>query len=361
MLVDTQSSEHRELASTVRAVVATTLPPLNRRDVEATRASAASELHAELVVLGLAGIGIPERVGGSGGTITELAIVAKELGRALSPCSMVPAAVVAALLAEGDHDELLGDMATGARVACALPQPGWSSPTGVQDLRVDVAGTQVIVSGSVTGAVGTEAAEVLLAVPASGPPVLVPLGDPGVTVASRTTMAHMYDLSNLRLDRVASVRVGLDDAAVQRAIAVGRTVLACEMLGANEAVQSLAVDHTTHRTQFGQPLGSFQAVAHRLAGAHVRQRAAAAAASYALRSEKTGDFALAAAIARDLGARSLIGSAHEAIQVHGALAYTWEHSVHHYVKYARVAERLLASPGGHLADLVRAARTWTGR
>ncbi|MEV0928287.1 acyl-CoA dehydrogenase family protein [Streptomyces spongiicola] len=122
--------------------------------------------------------------------------------------------------------------------------------------------------------------------------------------------------------------------------ATGRTaaaLLAAEAAGAASAALDRTVEHVKGREQFGRPIGSFQAVKHRLADLYVCVQAARSAAYYAAWDPREGVLALAQCL------EALRTVAGEAIQLHGGIGFTWEHDAHLYFKRA-ASDELLFGP-----------------
>jgi alkylation response protein AidB-like acyl-CoA dehydrogenase len=133
----------------------------------------------------------------------------------------------------------------------------------------------------------------------------------------------------------------------------GAGLLACEQLGVAEWCLDTTLAYVKERHQFARPVGSFQAVKHRLADLWldvVRARAAARAAV-------AEGGAVTVAVAQAWNAGVAVHAAEEAVQLHGGIGMTWEHPVHLYLKRAKATEIALGTPGDHrealasLADL----------
>jgi alkylation response protein AidB-like acyl-CoA dehydrogenase len=312
--------------------------------------------------LGVAGLLVPEKLGGAGASAREAAVVAEELGRSVAPVPFLGSAVLAttALLAcDTDRDQvssLLGSLAEGettAALAVGLSTtPGAAFPDGV---RADA-------DGRLTGRVGTVAdaavAQVLV-VPAIGPdgPALysVAVGD-GVAVTPVTPFDRTRGIADISLDgAVGQPLAGPDLAAtaVAAALTTGAGLLAAEQLGVAEWCLDTTVKYLKERYQFGRPVGSFQALKHRLADVWLELVTARAAARYAAdtlaRADADADVAVALAAAHC--SVIAVHAAEEAIQLHGGIGMTWEHPAHLYLKRAKSDEIALGTPGRHRARL----------
>jgi hypothetical protein len=122
--------------------------------------------------------------------------------------------------------------------------------------------------------------------------------------------------------------------------AAGRRALGYQMLGAVSRMIELATEHARTRVQFGRPVGSFQAVRHRLAEAFVAREGAAAALEL---SWEADDEELAAMLAKSLAGRAARLAATHCQQVLAGLGFTAEHPFHRYLARALVLDRLLGS------------------
>ncbi len=138
-------------------------------------------------------------------------------------------------------------------------------------------------------------------------------------------------------------------AAWAESVAAGRRALAHELLGLNRAMLALAVDHARERRQFGQPIGAFQAVKHRLAEAKVALTAAEAAAGEAWADPGP----LTALLAKLWAGRAARLTGKQAQQVLGGMGFTWEHPFHRHLRRALVLDALLGSATGLAQELGR--------
>jgi alkylation response protein AidB-like acyl-CoA dehydrogenase len=163
------------------------------------------------------------------------------------------------------------------------------------------------------------------------------------------TMDQTIRLAHLdRTDATATV-VGDGAAAGARAELVGAAAAAALAVGLCDRALRMTVDYSKERVQFGRPIGSFQALKHRMADMLARLeigRSAAWAASYALAT----DAADAEELTRTAASYCLEAAAHlagECIQLHGGIAITWEHDAHVVFKRAHALRALFGSPHEH--------------
>ena len=164
-------------------------------------------------------------------------------------------------------------------------------------------------------------------------------------------------LAVVRLRRARGLRVGGDAAgALSRARDLACLALGAEQVGAARRALDLTVAYTMTRVQFGQVIGGFQALRHRMADLHVLvesarslSRAAAAAARQAPGPDP--ELGLRAAAVKVYCSDVLTRTAGEMIQLHGAIGITWEHPAHRYLKRAHGARYLFGRPAQHAATI----------
>jgi alkylation response protein AidB-like acyl-CoA dehydrogenase len=144
---------------------------------------------------------------------------------------------------------------------------------------------------------------------------------------------------------------GEADRVIEHALQVGSALLAVEQVGAGQHLLDMSVDYAMSRLQFGRPIGSFQAVKHKLADLLVDLEHARSAAYHAVWSLSDGsdDPALAVSIAQATASAALSRIAADTIQVHGGIGFTWEHQAHLYFKRATTDAALLGSAEQHRA------------
>ncbi|MCW2898347.1 MAG: fadE21 [Streptosporangiaceae bacterium] len=303
--------------------------------------------------LGCAGLAVPEELGGAGASFREAAVVLEELGRSVAPVPYLASAVIAtAALLDCGETELLTELAAGRRTA-ALAVPFSAAPGAPVPTTVRVAEGSAGLTGSVRSVADGLAADVLL-VPAGGGLYAVDAADAGRTAVTSLDMTRRLcdvDLSS------APARLLATGAAAQRAVAAalttGAALLASEQLGLAERCLETTVDYLKTRYQFGRPVGSFQALKHRLADLWVSITQARAVARYAAAcvSDADPDAAVAVAVAQAHCSAIAVRAAEECVQLHGGIGFTWEHPAHLYLKRAKSASIALGTPDRHRAAL----------
>jgi alkylation response protein AidB-like acyl-CoA dehydrogenase len=302
--------------------------------------------------MGLAGMAVPEQYGGGGGTLREAAVVLEELGRGMAPVPFLTSAVVAtaALVACGAAEsdgpppprsslartsaaDLLAKLATGETVA-ALTVPFSVGPGVPFEPAVTVDGDRL--TGRVGAVAGALGADVLLVPTATGV-YAVDAGAEGVTRTVVVSLDLTRPLADVSFEATVGRRVG-DDAAVSAALTAGAALLASEQLGLADWCLTSTVDYVKVRHQFGRPVGSFQALKHRLADVWADVTQARAVARYAAGCAATGeDLPVAAALAQAFCSPVAVRAAEECVQMHGGIGFTWEHPPHLFLKRAKSA------------------------
>jgi alkylation response protein AidB-like acyl-CoA dehydrogenase len=315
------------------------------------------------VDLGLAGLLVPEKLGGQGASAREAAVVLEELGAAVAPVPFLGSAVLAtsALLscATDNADRAVGRLASGEAVgvlAVALPTaPGAAFPDGV---RADPATT---LTGRVTSVADASCAD-LLVVPAVGPdgPGLyeVAADTPGVRITVPIALDLARPIADIDLDGAPARLLagpGTAPRALDQALLTGAGLLASEQLGLAQWCLDETVRYLGERHQFGRVVGSFQALKHRLADLWMEIVSARAAARNAADALACGgaEAPIAVAVAQAYCAGVAVRSAEECVQLHGGIGMTWEHPAHLYLKRAKADEIALGTPGRHRTALAR--------
>ncbi|MFI5760716.1 acyl-CoA dehydrogenase family protein [Streptomyces sp. NPDC051563] len=178
-----------------------------------------------------------------------------------------------------------------------------------------------------------------------GPLGLFELLAPPAAFTVRSTMDLTRPLAELTLDRTPARLLSADGAGVlARVRDLACTALAAEQAGAAARALEATVRYAKERVQFGRPIGSFQAVKHRLADLHTAVEGARSLALAAAAADADPDLAAAA---RSACSEAFAYVAGEMIQLHGGIGITWEHEAHEYFKRAHGSALLFGSPAAH--------------
>ncbi|NJP90609.1 acyl-CoA/acyl-ACP dehydrogenase [Nonomuraea sp. FMUSA5-5] len=333
------SEVEEELRSSVRGLLADRCPPaavLKRIESEPTDLDLWKTLAGEI---GVAGLLIPEELGGAGAGPAEAAVVLEELGRAVAPVPFLTSAVLATQALLPTRDALLGELAEGRRTAALAVSFAASPYVPGRGSSVTVDGEGRL-SGTVTGVAGADMADVLL-VPVDGDLYAAE----GAAVEVVPSLDLTRPVATVTFARTPARRVGACDVAA--VLRFGAGLLASEQLGVAEWCLETTLAYVKERHQFARPVGSFQAIKHRLADLWldvVRARAAA-------RNAVADASSVSVAVAQAWNAGVAVHAAEEALQLHGGIGMTWEHPVHLYLKRAKATEIALGTPGDHRAAL----------
>jgi alkylation response protein AidB-like acyl-CoA dehydrogenase len=369
------SEEQRLIRDSARSLLSTRAGSAQLRAALTQPGSYDTALWRTMGELGWMGLAIPQAYGGAGLGWVELCILQEEQGRRLVPSPFFATCALAApLIAASGHDaqrqEWLARIAAGElRIACALGgtdgRPGCEAVTAV--LESDAHGFRL--RGSSDFVIHGDAADVLLVLAraagsrgADGLSVaLIPATSPGLSVHPHVMLDLTRPMSRVELAGVSVSReqllgeAGGAGRAIEEALDLARVALASEALGAAEQVLEQTTAFAKERVQFGRPIGSFQAIKHRLADMMIEVEAAKSAAWYAacVADERREELAEAAAIAKSYCCDTFFDCAANAIQLHGGIGFTWEHDAHLYFKRARATATLLGSPAWQRERLVR--------
>ncbi|MEB3369003.1 acyl-CoA dehydrogenase family protein [Saccharopolyspora mangrovi] len=306
------------------------------------------ELWSALGELGLLGLGVAEELGGSGGGVRELCVLAEQVGAALPAIPFASSAAVVATLAAQPEDSparnVLDELAEGSRVATAA----WETfPVVIDPGRGRGAlrqrGPQV--DGSLSAVPFGLDADLLVAFGDDRGAMLIDLSAPGARRASTTALDVTEPLASVEL--TGATAIPLAPCAFESRV---RAAFAAELVGTGQRALDGAVEYAGQRRQFGRAIGSFQSIKHMLADRYVQldaarmlvQLAAAAIDDGLADADSAARTALAAACD---AAESATG---DALQVHGGIGFTWEHPSHVYLKRARARRSLLGSSARQL-------------
>lgn len=317
------SDEQRDIKETARALLE------RRRAFARARDGFDAELWAELCGLGWPGIAVGAEHGGGGLGVVELAVLIEELGYALAAVPMLASAAAAAMIERAGSEE---------------QRKRWLP--GLAD-------------GSLRGAIGIDSEALVADAPGADVVVLVDDGVPYLVDSPAVDLVETIDPTR-GYGRVYGDRALLPgDPAPGRDVAA--LLFAAELVGVCQRALHMTVAYVKERQQFGAPIGSFQAVAHRCAEMLLGtegSRSAVYAAGWAADADAARlpeAASLAKAAASEAG-REVTGAA---IQLHGGIGFTWEADLHWLYKRAQLDAILVGSPAFHrarLAGIVAARR-----
>ncbi len=316
--------------------------------------------------LGLAGLHLSEEHGGSGTGLTEPSIVLQETCRALTP-SPYAAVLLASLAVQrlGSSQvqaDLLPRIASGKAVV-TLATAETASPSGFSALQTPALsrGDAVTLTGTKTLVEHGHTADVLLvsAVGGEAGPGEVRLyvvqgGATGLTRTRQDALDLTRPVAEVRLDATPAVPLGDPvPGGVDVLLDTWCALLAAEMTGGIDACLTMATAYAKDRRQFNRPIGSFQAVKHRLAEMLIGLDVARAAAQYAVMVADAGspELATAGPLAKAEASEAFTFAAGWTVQTLGGIGFTWEQDAHLYFRRAWADSGLLGGPAAQRARL----------
>jgi alkylation response protein AidB-like acyl-CoA dehydrogenase len=309
--------QQRDFAASIDAALAAADMPAAVRAWAAGDTAPGRKVWARLADLGVTALAVPERFGGIEAHPVDLVVAFVQLGRWCMPGPVTESIAVAPVLMEDDDRAEL--LASGELIATvALPS---SVPCAVD---ADAAGLILLArDGVVSDATAHES-------------------HPSVDPSRR-----LYDVSASDDDHPADVR---------RAYEAGALATAAQLVGAGQAMLSASVDYAKQRTQFGHPIGSYQAIKHKLADVHIALELArpllyGAALSLAADSSDTARDVSAAKVA---AAEAATLAARNALQTHGAIGFTSEHDLSLWLLRVQALRSAWGDPAAHRRRVLEA-------
>ena len=309
----TTPDERQLLRQTVAALVDKhASPEAVRRAMESPRGYDESLWTLLCEQVGVAALVVPEELGGAGGELADAAAVLEELGRSLVPTPLLGTTLAELGLLAGDEPdgETLEQLAAGALIGAVVFDRDYVINGDIADVVLAVEDGRILRWSDVT----VETVHTL---------------DPTRRLARVTPGASTVIGSNPGMADIAAI------------------LLAAEQIGAAARCLELTVEYTQQRVQFGRPIGSFQALKHRMADMYVAVQSARAVVGDAIESPTPVN----AAMARLAASEAFCAVAGDAVQLHGGIAITWEHDMQLYFKRAHTSAQLFGPPRDQLKRL----------
>lgn len=260
--------------------------------------------------VGAAALVVPEELGGAGGELGDAAVVLEELAKGLVPTPLLGTTLAElALLAVGAEEPLEG-LAEGTSIGTVVFDAGYVINGDVADVVIAAQ------DGQLTRWTDN-------------------------TVAPATTMDPTRRLA--AVSPGSTTTLGADPGLADTAA----ILMAVEQVAAASRCLDLTVAYSKDRVQFGRPIGSFQALKHRMSDLYVKVSAARSIVNDAIADPTPTN----ASLARYMATEAFNAVAGEAIQMHGGIAITWESDIQFYFKRAHGSAQLLGSSREHLRRL----------
>lgn len=361
------SAELALFASTTAAFLQKEAPLARVRELHAAGLSFDPAWWRRAAELGWTALLVPEELGGgnvSGNGVTDLAMVAEQLGKTVAPGPLYPVSVVLTALAEGAdaqaHADAIESLISGTAVATwAVCEPGrgWApleptvtaTPSGAGGYRLD--GTKDRVEAGAQS-------DLLLVVARSGDEVrqfLVPADAAGVRVEPQQSVDLVKQYARVHFDGVlvaASAAVGSaadTEALIDRQSQIAQVLQCAEVVGVLQTVFDFTVQWALDRHTFGRPLASYQALKHDFADMKLwleacRATTTAAVADVAARAPGAS---LSASVAKSYVGEMAGRIVQGCVQMHGGIGVTWEHDLHLYLRRVTLYRSLFGTPEDH--------------
>ncbi|MBW0018332.1 MAG: acyl-CoA/acyl-ACP dehydrogenase [Mycobacterium sp.] len=361
------TSEADDLRSVVRDYLAATSPSETVRKLMATDTGYDESSWRQMAgELGLHGIAVPERWGGAGAGVAELAVVFEEMGRALlcSPFFATVALATQAVLASGDDaamEHFVPGFIDGSTTATLILNgrlDAWD-PAAVT-LTADRDGVGHRIHGTAPLVIDGHTADVVLAAAITDAGIslfAVHAGSEGIRRTPLAGLDRTRKVARVEFDGAEAELIGTDGGAANflaRTSDLALIALTAEQLGAAQRCLDMAVDYAKNRIQFGRPIGSFQAIKHRCADMLIQVEGARSAVSHAADvagADDIDDLPIAASVAKMVCSEAFLQVALDNMRIHGGIGFTWEHDAHLFVRRAKVTQLIFGHPDYHAQRL----------
>jgi alkylation response protein AidB-like acyl-CoA dehydrogenase len=317
--------------------------------------------------MGWLGLSVPESLGGSGGSEAAVAVVAEKLGAGAYPepyvaASVLTTALLTSLASEGDAArDLLDRVVSGTEVVALAARivEGGPRPDGVRGVTADMSSSEVKLNGRLDWVQVPEADVFVVQARTDHGSVLVRVpGDAGGLMVHRRGLADRTSVAALEFDNVvvqAGAVLGAGEAAdtaIAEATEAALLGTAAELVGIADRALSITLEYLKTREQFGKPIGSFQALQHRAVDMYIHLRVARAAlrSALAVRSRAESTPGHRRAVSSGAYARACIVAGlicRHSVHLHGAIGFTDEYDLGHYVNRMLVLTAWLGGADRH--------------
>ncbi len=370
------TDDRRMLADSLNRFVAEQYVFETRDRVAKSAEGYSPELWRQFADLGVIGALFGEDDGGFAGGGFDIAVVFEALGRGLVVEPFLGTVLAGSAIAQAGsaaQQALLAEIIGGTRIAAfAHAEPEAQHALTQVNTRVQRVGAQWQLDGAKAVVQHAELADVFVVSARSSGAVddeagvslfIVPAGTPGLTLRGYPTIdggrAAELTLAGVTLGADALLGAeGAGAATIEHSVGKGVLALCAEAVGAMDVAKDATLEYLRTRKQFGVPIGSFQALQHRMADLLVeieQARSAVINAAAALDADRvTRERALSAA--KFTIGRTGTRVAEECIQLHGGIGMTWELPLPHYAKRLVMIDHQLGDEDHHLARFIALGR-----
>lgn len=307
-----------------------------------------SEIWSAGAELGWNGLAISEEYGGSGFGLPELAVVAEIAGRELCPGPFLPTVSASVVIDRYAPDAVRAELLPGLADGTTIAALGLAGSVSI--------GADGLLGGQARAVLGAPDAHVLVLAAGDDLVVLDATAD-GITVTAQDSLDPTRSIGAVELRAVTVDESRILRGAAHEARTVFRILGSAEAVGVSWAALDMAVEYAKVREQFGRTIGTFQAVKHHAANMLVDAEQTTAAVWDAARADNLEGARFAAAVAAAHAIRAQIFCAQTNVQLHGGIAFTWEHDAHLYLRRARTLAAVLGDGADPLIDVVDGQRS----
>lgn len=312
--------------------------------------------------MGLPGLIIPEEFGGQGFTFVELGIVLEEMGRALLCAPFFSTTLATLALLHSRDDDATKTHLPGIASGETLATLAYTEENGKWDASgIEATSDGKTVTGAKSFVIDGQIADLFIVAAQTSAGISLFTVDgqaDGVSVEPLATMDQTRKQAKVNFHRSPATLIGTDGKGweiIQQVLDLAAIALAAEQVGGAQFVLEMATQYAKDRVQFGRPIGSFQAIKHKLADMLVEVESAKSAAYYGLwcASEMNDELPSVASLAKAYCSDAYFHAAAENIQIHGGIGFTWEHPAHLYFKRAKSSELMFGDPAYHREQLAQ--------
>ena len=331
---------------------------------------APERLWSAQVETGWTAFAVPEDAGGLGLGAVEIALVAEEAGRVIAPGPWLAtttqyAAMVAEVATQEQARALLTPVAEGSVTGgLALVESTTGNPPGMVRTTAYRNGDGWVLNGTKHVVIGAAEADVLAVVAAIDAPSETQLGvfivaATNVTIEPVDTVDRSRPWATVVLDGATAEQAlgdpGSSYDAIRRALDLATVALAAETVGVCAALVDRTIEYAKQREQFGVPIGSFQAVKHKLADDYIAVERARAAVYFAALTIAEDDErrTMASSMAKAAASECQRLLVTDGLQLHGGVGFTWEHDLHFWLKRAKSADVMFGGGAFHRARVAQ--------
>ena len=338
------SDEQQTLQESLRRTIADVCPPGRRRSMIDANTDFDPVVWSSLMELGLAGLALPERFGGSGGGLLDLALAMEVLGETALPGPFL-GHVLAALALDKANEEVReqwlerlvrGDVVATVAIAGDWDPPDWEGCIEHNTLTVDA-----------PYVLGADRASLFIVGIKGGGLALVENAGQGIAIEPVPSSDLTRTLSKVSFREAPCTILPAQSATVMLNAAL--ILLAADALGGASCCLRMSVEYAQTRRQFGVVIGQFQALKHQLANMALEIEPARALLWYAAHAADQGADCASriAAHAKAHLADRFVSVARAAVQAHGGIGYTWEFDLHLWLRRSLFDRAYFGSPSLH--------------